>query len=859
MSTAETLPTTQRRTAPTLALPVRLAVRQLRSGLSGFVVFLLCLALGVMVIATVGMLARSLATGLERQGRYIIGGDIALARMHARATTAEREALGRIATLSETATMRAMARTKGGADQMLIELKSVDQSYPLVGQVTLAEQARLAPAIAGAGAAVEPILLERLGLKVGDDIEIGQATFTIRAVVEKEPDGIGDRLTYGPRVFVSLESLEKTALVAPGALVRWRYALALPEPASADDAALQSARDRLKTALPESGFTIADRSDPSPQVRKTLERLRQFLTLIGLTALIVGGVGVANAVGHFVDRRRRTIAAMRALGASSRQVVLTFLTQIMAMAALGVGIGLVGGSLVPVLLVSAFGDALPIAVESGVSAGALLTATGYGLLVALLFSLWPLSRAERISPAVLFRDEVGEVSGWPPRWAIAATLGLALTLALIAVLSADARLIALWFCLAVVVVFLVFIALGMAVTWVARRLPRPRRPELAIAIRSIAAPGGLARSVVLSLGLGLSLLVAVALTDVSLVAELQGKLPEDAPDYYVLDVKKSEIGGLRDVIAKAAPDALVKEAPMLRGRLVRLGERAVETIKAPPEAEWVLNGDRGITYAKDLPEGSKLVSGTWWAEGYDGPPLVSFEADLARMLDLKLGDKVTVNILGRNVEAKIASLRELDWDSLAINFVMVFSPNTLAGAPHNLLATIKLPAGTTLSQEAALARAMSRAFPTATAIRVRDAIDAFATVFAKVMTAIRVAGGVTLIAGALVLAGALATAQRRRVKEAVILRTLGATRGRILLAHALEYAILALATAGFAVALGSLAAWLALSQVIDVPFTFSVGAVVQTLALSAGLVLAFGALGTWQILRARPVPVLRSE
>lgn len=858
MTAIETLEPVKRARLFRLPLALRLAGRQMRAGFDGFLIFMLCVALGVMVIAAVGTLADSLSSGIERHGRIILGGDIALSRMHARAVPSERAVLDGVGKVSETSTMRVMARLPDGSDQTLAELKSVDDAYSLVGRIELSGGMSLADALHDKGAAVEPIMLERLGLKIGDRITIGQTGLVIRATIKKEPEGLTDGLTYGPRIIVSLATLEETGLIQPGALVRWRYALALPSDPT-DYEALLAARDQLKQGLSDAGFTIADRRDPSPQLRKTLDRLRQFLTLLGLAALIVGGVGIANAVSHFVDRRRRTIATMRAIGATGRQIFMAFLTQIMAIAAIGIALGLAAGVAIPFVLQTRYGHLLPLPVNMTVSALSLAAAAGYGLLVALLFSIWPLGRAEQISPAVLFRDEVGDRSGWPSPFIIAATAVLALILGAIAVFSADAPMLAAYFCGALAVVLMVFYALGLAVSWLARKVPRPRYPELALAIGNLGAPGGLTRSIILSLGAGLSLLVAVALTDASLVAELNGKLPENAPDYFVLDVPKTEIGKFRDDVLARVPGAVVQEAPMLRGRLISLGDRSVESIKAPPDAEWVLQGDRGITYAADVPEGSRVTAGEWWPADYDGEPLVSFEAELAKLLGLSVGDTVTVNVLGRNITARIANFRELDWDSLSINFVMVFSPNTLAGAPNNMLATIALPDSVDVKQEVALAKAVGQTFPTATVIRVRDAINAFNDIFEKVITAVRIASGVTLLAGALVLAGSLATAQRRRILEAVILKALGATRGRILLAHVMEYALLGLITAGFAVGLGALGSALALHYIMETPFIFSARAVLEAVAIALGLILIFGGLGTWQVLRARPVPYLRSQ
>ena len=849
---------------------LRIALRELRGGIKGFYIFIACVALGVMVITTVTALSDALTHGLARQGQLILGGDATLARTHARATDAERQWLAARGRVSETATMRTMARSLDGNEQALVELKGIDIAYPLVGSVVLGGNASLAASIASSPnerrAAVDPIMLERLGIEVGERFRLGEIELVAAAAIEDEPDGLSDRMTFGPRILVSLATLEASGLLKPGALVRWRYSLLLEEAQSTADALARADRagvaafgEAVKRDLPEAGFTVLDKRDPSPRVRKTLERLRQFLTLLGLTALLVGGVGVANAVETFVDRRRKVIATMKSLGAPSRLVFQIFLIQVAVMAAIGVALGLVLGQIVPVALHAAFADALPFPAELSLSPWSLVNGAVYGLLVATLFTLWPLGQAERISPAELFRDEISDKRGWPRRNILAATLAVGLVLAALVVLSSDSQRIALWFVGGLVVIFGAFIGLGQLVTWLARRAPRSRWPELAVAVGNIGAPGGLTRSVVLSLGAGLSLLVAVALTDSSLVNEMTTRLPDRSPNYFVLDIPKGDFDAVTANIRSSAPDAVIDSAPMLRGRLVKLGERAVESIKAPAEADWVLRGDRGLSYSETVPTGSEVVAGTWWGKDYAGEPLVSFEAELARQLGVKIGDTVTVNVLGRNITARISNLRHVNWESLAINFVLVFSPNTLAGAPHNLLATVTLPEATSLAAEAQVARALGKAYPTVTVIRVKDAIESFGTVLEKIMRAVRVAGSVTLAAGALVLAGALATAQRRRILEAVILKALGATRRRILAAHLLEYLLIGAVTALLALGFGTLAAWVALEQVMDVGFTFSWRAVALALGLAIGLVLMFGGLGTWQVLRARPVPYLRSQ
>jgi putative ABC transport system permease protein len=849
-----------RPTRRALPLVLSLALREQRNGLRGFYVFIACIALGVAAITGVGALADALQTSFEEQGEALLGGDVTLARPHQQVRDGEREWLRTQGRVSEVAAMRAMARRPDGGEQALVEVKGVDDAYPLVGAVSLVGGMSLSDAIRRQpGAAIDPILLERLRLNIGDRIALGTITVPILAVIAAEPDKIADRLAVGPRVFVSLETLRRSGLIDPGSLVSWRYALKLPPPFGQTQDGLVAFRERVRTALPEGGFIIRDRRDPSPQVTRTLERLRQFLTLVGLTALLVGGVGVANAVATYIDRRRKVIATFKCLGATSNVIFGVHLLQVMFIAGIGVAVGIAVGLLLPVALASGLGDVLPIKVELSVGARSLLMAAAYGLLVTVLFTLWPLGRAEQVRAGVLFRDEVAPQRVLPRPRILAVMLAAAGLLCGFAIFTSEAHRLALYYCLGVVGVFAVFHALGTAIAWAARRVPRSRYPELALAVGNLGAPGGLARSVVLSLGAGLSLLVIVALVDHSIIVELTSRIPEESPNYFVLDIKRNEIEAFNALVMREAPLARISEAPMLRGRLVKLADRPVEQVHPPMEAQWVLNGDRGLTYADTVPDGSIVVAGEWWPANYAGEPLVSFEADLAKGLGLKIGDTVTVNVLGRNVTARIANLREVKWESLALNFVMVFSPNTLIGAPHNLLATITLPRDAPIAAEAELARKLSRAFPATTAIRVKDAIDSINVIFSKVMVAVRAAGSVTMVAGALVLAGALATAQRRRIQQAVILKTLGATRRRILVSHLLEYLILAVLTSVIALVIGSIAAWATVARAMDFTFAFSGQAAGEALLLATGLVAVFGGYGTWRVLQAPPVPYLRSE
>lgn len=850
-------------TAAKLARLGKLALRDLRGNLRAFWVFLACLALGVTTLTGVGTVADAVRASLDSNGRMLLGGDVAVSRMHLRANTEERRRLEVKGQISEIATLRAMAR-KPGAEALsasaLAEVKAVDARYPLTGRLTTEGGAEAADILhQGPNAIVDRLLGERLGLKVGDRLTLGDGEVVISGFTGREPDKLAGQAAFGPRVFISLDTLTKTGLAKPGSLTRWTYRILIPGGERLGATELEAVGKDVRAAFPDAGFGVSDRRDPAPGARRAVDRLGQFLTLVGLTTLLIGGAGVANAVASYLDKKRRTIAVFRALGASSRDILSIYLIEILMLAALGIAAGLVLGPILTLAGNALFGHLLPFPIDIRIEATTLLAAAAYGLLVALLFALWPIGRTEEVSAALLFRDEVNSGKR-RPRWPFVAAMLVALVLiAAIAFFTAEDRRLALYFIGGLSALFAVFLGLGAAVPWLARRVPAPRRPELRLARQNLGGPSSLARQAMLSLGTGLSLLVAIALVDRSLVSELEGGLPERAPSYFFLDIGKDELAPLTAMLSESGKGATVATAPMLRGRLVSLKGVPVEEIKAPPEAEWVLTGDRGLTFSEDPPASSKIMEGQWWPKGYQVEPLVSFDVEIARALDLELGDPVTVNVLGRNVTAKIANLRTVDWDRLAINFVMIFSPNTLEKAPYNVLATLSYPEPQPIAEEARLIQRVSTEFPSITAIRVKDAIEAVGGVLAQVMTAIRSTASITLLAGALVLAGAMATAERRRIYEAVLLKTLGARRRQVLTTHLAEYVTLAGIAGVVAAGLGTLAAWVITGQVMEIAFAFSIWSVLGALGLAAALVLGFGLIGSWRVLSERPVPYLRAE
>jgi putative ABC transport system permease protein len=838
--------------------PLRFALRELRGGLHGFRILVGSIALGVMAIAGVGSFSRSLTDGLAREGRVILGGDLAFTLIHREASAGERNFLDSHGQVSVAATLRAMARM-ADSRRALVELKAVDAIYPLYGAVALDPAMPLAGALAqrdGAfGAAVDGTLLTRFDLKPGARLTIGRATIVIAAILKNEPDKLASGIAFGPRVIVSEDALRATGLLVPGSLVRWHYRLRLPDPS---DRTAKAVVESAKAQRPGAGWDIRTRTNATPSVERNVDHFTQFLTLVGLTALLVGGVGVANAVKSHIDRKRDVIATLKALGASGRRVFAIYLSQIMLLALIGAAIGLVLGAILPFGIAAAFRAVIPLPIAPAVQPLELALALFYGLLTALAFALWPLGRVHDVPVSALFRDVAVPERPWPRRRYVIATALVVGLLAAVAVTLSFDRKIAVIFVVAAAAVFVMLELVALLLMAVARRLPHARATALRLAIANMHRPGALTPTIVLSLGLGLALLVTVIEIDGNLRRQFEGALPDKAPSFYFIDIQSADADRFDAFVRRQAPQAIVEQVPMLRGRIMSANGVRAEDIKAQPNAAWVLQSDRGITFATEVPRGSKVVEGQWWGPDYRGPPLVSFEKKIADGLGIRLGDPIMVNVLGRNIEARIANLRAVNWENLGINFVMVFSPGAFIGAPHTDIATLTYPGGGTAAEETALLKSVSEAFPAITVVRVKDAIEAVGDIVRNLVLAVRGASVVALLAAIMVLGGALAAGHRDRIYDAVVLKTLGATRGRLIGAYALEYLLLGAATALFGVSAGSIAAWYVVTRVMNLTFAWLPGPAAAAAFGALSITVLLGLIGTFTALGHKPATVLRN-
>jgi putative ABC transport system permease protein len=846
-----------------LPLAWKMARRELRGGLKGFRIFFLCLLLGTAAIAAVESLSDAFLTSLRDSGQTFLGGDVSVQLVHRPAAPVEERFLQSYGRTAHTVSLQSMVyalREGRQAERELVEVKAVDGAWPLFGAPGFTPAQNLRDILhceddGICGAAAEQTLLDRLHARRGDLIRLGNATLRIIAVLESEPDRISTGFSLGPHILISTKALSGTALEQPGSLINYNYKVAFSPTVEKQGATIESFRADAAKSFPDANWQIRDRSDAAPGIRRFVEQVSMFLTLVGLTALGVGGVGASESVSAFLDRKRFDIAILKSLGADGRLVFLTFFLQVMTIASVALVIGAVLGASAPFLLARFYGDALPLPPALGFYPRPLLLAAGFGLLSAIAFSVPPLGRAREIPPASLLRETVSPNRGRLQPVYLLASAAAALGITGLMLALSPSPLYAGEFLGGAIVLLGLLRLVASALTWGLRRLPRPRSPLARLAMGDLTRPGAATKGVVTALGLGLTLLATITLLDRTMAAEVNESLPSRAPSFFFVDIQPDETAAFDRTIAAFKSGTDYKRTPMIRGRITSVNGVPSAQVKVDPDVKWALSGDRGITYAATPPPGTVLTSGAWWPADYQGETLISLDQEVAKGLGMKLGDRMSLNVLGRQIDGRITSLRKVDFRNGGQNFILVLSPGLIDKAPHSFLATIRVAP----KDENAMYMAVTEKFPNVSTVRVKDAIAQVNTLLQQLAQGIRAASLVTILAGLLVLAGTIAAGARTRLYDATVLKVVGATRLQIALVYVLEYGLLGIATGVIALGAGTLAASLIARQILDTSFVFDARAALWTVVGGGAATLLFGLFGAIAALNARPARRLRND
>lgn len=840
------------------AVSARIARRELRGGLRGFRVFLACLALGVAAIAGVGMVRESIQLGLTQQGSILLGGDAEIQLTYRTASVAERNWMQSNATaVSEIIDFRSMVVVGDGesAERGLTQVKAVDTAYPLTGTVHLEPDMPLDVALDGQdglpGAVMDGVLVDRLGLAPGAEFRLGTQSFVLTAVLAREPDNAGGGFSLGPRTIVRTPDLKGSGLLTAGSLYEAAYRLKL-----VDRVDLDALEQQAKSAIQGGGLRWRDRRNGAPGMTQFVDRLGTFLILVGLAGLAVGGVGVFSAVRSYLGEKVQVIATLKSLGADGRTVFQIYLIQIATLTIFGIVIGLVIGSLIPLVLGPVIQSQLPVPAVIGVHATPLFEAAIYGALAAALFTIWPLARTEDVRAATLFRDASLGARGWPRFRYVVLSAMVLIVLVLAAIGFTGEFWLTAWAAFGILAAFLMLVVSAFILKILARAVshrPAVRRfVSLRLALASIGGPGGEAVSVVLSLGLGLSVLAAVGQVETNLRSAIDRDLPKVAPSYFVVDIQDDQIGGFVQRLELNAGVSRIQTAPMLRGVITKINDRPAQEVAGD---HWVVTGDRGITYSAALPPGAEVTQGVWWPKDYSGPPQISFSAQEAEEIGLHLGDNLTINVLGREITAEISSFRHVDFSSAGMGFVLSMNPAAISGAPHTHIATIY----TDQASEAGILRDLATAYPNITAIRVRDAIERVSQVLRGIAAAITYGTIVTLATGVVVLIGAAAAGERLRTYESAVLKTLGASKESVLINFILRSGLLGLAAGLVAIAAGGVAGWAMSEFVFETDFEFAPISAILIIAGGIGATILAGLGFSLRSVNRKPAGVLRAR
>jgi putative ABC transport system permease protein len=831
------------------------ASRELRGGLAGFRIFLICLALGVAGIAAVGSVTAAIEKGMSSEGQTILGGDLEVRFSYRQAEAAELDWLAGQGDVSRTISMRSMLSV--GDERSLVDVKGVDGAYPLYGEITLEGGQVFAEAIEPRegvhGLVTERVLAERLGLAPGDTVRLGAGTFTFRGIIAREPDRASAGFAMGPRVLTTADGLEAAGLLAPGVIYRTAYRVKTPAETSTE-----TLKGDFEEVFPEAGARWRDRANAAPGISRFVERFAMFMSLAGIAALAVGGVGIGTAVRGYLVRKIPAIAALRTLGATGGMVFAAYAMQIAVIAGIGIAAGLaLGGG-----LVLAFGPlinkSLPIAAEFSVYPLALVKAGVFGALTAIVFTLWPLSWLRRVRPAELLRRETTGQLRWPG-WGVTAALVLA-TVALAALITLWSPVP--WLVASCLGGIAAAVAILQGAGWLSARALRSLSqsrlmrgwPSLRQAAAAVGATGAGTPGIVVALGLGLGVLTVIGQLDANMQRMITEQLPEDSPAFFFVDIQSAQRDGFEETIMAVDGTDRMDTAPMLRGIVTELNGVPAREAKIDPAAAWVLRGDRGVSYATEPPPGVVLTDGAWWEADYAGPPLVSFAEEEGRELGLSIGSTVTINILGRPITAEVANFRTVEWRSLGINFLIILSPNALAGAPHTHIATLYADR----EAEAEVLRTIGRDMPNVTAVSVRDQIARVSEGLGKLGGAMRWASLIVLLTGLAVLVGTAAAGEDRRKAEAAILKVLGATKSAILTAFALRSALTGAIAGLVALIWGGLAAWAVMTYVFEADFVLQPVQAIGIVLGGALTTLVIGIFFARAPLSLAPAKVLRT-
>lgn len=887
---------------------LKMAWRETRAGWRHFLYFLVCIAVGVGALVGVSLFGAHVDRAVAKEARGLLGGDLEIRLSRPISSDGQSVlqsleergiAVTHVSELVAMASRMDNPPVKGQPTQ-IIELKAVESEYPFYGVLRIDPMQRLTDLLSSNrlcsghscfGAVVQESLLIRMGLAVGDRLKIGQGLFVITGVLRTEPDRMANAFSLGPRVMISQDGLRQAELVKPGSRVRERYLLKTPS-----DIAASPLLYELRGRLASDAARVSGYRDAQPQLKQFLEQLTRYLGLIGLTALFVGGLGVATSIHAFVREKLTTIAILKTVGAGSATVIWTYVLQALFLGAAGSAIGLVLGILLQQALpwVIAGFLASDLLVQLGFAADLtgsslipLAKGMALGLMSTMLFALWPLLTIREIKPAMILRRDVVPLTSFQhatPSWRrwnqwnridwtkLVTSLGIGTGLAVLSIWQAGSWKVGLLFIGAFVAAVLLLGVSAWGLIQLLKKGGRPSGLTLRQALGNVIRPGSQAVSITMAIGIGVMVVVTVSLVEKSLLAQVRENRPTNAPSFFFIDIQPDQKDEFTRLLQARLGEPTPQLTPLVRSRLSAINGKGI-TLEAAAEEEeqkekdrsaeqserrkkWYFSREYVLTFLEQLPKDNEVVKGEWWKPGQvSATPLVSVEEEAAKALGLDIGSTIELDIQGVLLTAEVSSIRKVEWGNFSTNFYMILSPGSLDGAPLTYVATVHVAPG----EEVPLQQAVVASFPNVTAINIGDVLDSFAKVLDRLSLAIRAVALFCVVSGALVMAAALAATRYRRLYESVILKALGATRGLLARSFAVEYAVLGAVGGLLGTGLASALSWAVLTFLFDLSWSMQPWILLAGCCATIALTVTVGCLSTFRILGQPPLTVLRHE
>lgn len=840
---------------------LRVSLIDLRGDARRFAILIACLALGVAAIGTVSAVRNSVEAAIERDARLILGGDLELRSQRSDIDHAVAEALDALGRVSREVEINSQAAANGKT--AFLSLRGVTYAYPLVGQVTLAAGALkgsiadlLAPRSGTFGVLLSQQAALRLDAQAGETVRIGTLDVELRGIIQTLPDQAAAGFQLGTPALISGEALAQAGLRQEGVLSQFRYKVLL------SDSDFEAASDALVRQFPERDWQIRSPRQATATIARFIDVFGNFMLLVALSSMVVGGLGAANAVTAYVGERQSAIATMRSLGAKGGRVLFHFLVQIAILSIIAVGIGLITVAGATLALLPSLSGLIGIDLPAVLDLRSMLVAGAIGLVTAVIFSWVPLRQARAIRPALLFRagssgtvDNLAWRALLTPGLFVPLLVGLSGLFGLTLLIANDIRLVAFYFAGTLVAFGLLRLAAAV-LRRLLSKVPPARNRLLRQAVSAIIRPGAPTTTVLVSMGMGLSLLLLIVTTQSNINDQISAEVSAEAPDFVLLDMNLAELAALEAFVAETPQVGALKTIPMLRGTITELGGiPAPSSEDMPRDVSDMFRGDTALTWTAAMPAGTVIDEGAWWPDNYVGEPQVSLSTEMRDALALNLGDTITMSVAGRPLTMTIASFRAIDWRSPDFNFRIIVSPGPIQSAPQSYFGTIKATPGGSQAVEAGLIGAL----PQLTFVPVGDALARVQSVFDGLVSAIALVSGTAVVAGVLVLAGALSVGRQQRESDAVVMKVLGARRTYVVLAFLIEYALLGAIAAILASLIALVGAWAASTFLLEIGFAIQplqLGLLALTIIV---VTTATGAATTWSAMSTRPAERLRDD